>query len=276
MPSTVSFPVLMYHGLWPALDDPQALQNLWDADPQMHDPGARRYALDFRTFQQQMEQIAAFRHAPFTEWNKRLAEPPHDGLPLITFDDGHVSNATLAHPLLARLNLKAIFFITTDWIDTPGFMTAGQIRHLSDSGMLIGSHGCSHQYFSDMTNEQLREEMAQSRRKLETILGEPVQTLSLPGGRNHASIRKMARELGYRHIFTSSLAPASPNTDPLDWPRIPITQQLSPDFVPRLLKGDFRAVRAMSRAARCRGLAQRLLGNRVYDQLRSFVIRMRG
>ncbi len=35
---------------------------------------------------------------------------------IVTFDDGHESDYTLALPLLRKFNFKATFFITTDWI----------------------------------------------------------------------------------------------------------------------------------------------------------------
>ena len=62
--------------------------------------------------------------------------------PVITFDDGHVSNLTLAAPILAARSLTAHFFITVGWTATrPGYMDFAQLRELHHAGHTIGAHG---------------------------------------------------------------------------------------------------------------------------------------
>jgi len=60
-------------------------------------------------------------------------------------------------------------------------MDEDQIRRLRRAGMLIGSHGCSHGYLSDMPPQDARRELAESKARLESILQEPVPALALPG-----------------------------------------------------------------------------------------------
>ena len=69
----------------------------------------------------------------------------------------------LALPVLESVNLKAVFFITTDWINRKGFMDEDQILRLKNAGMLIGSHGCSHRCFSGMRMDELKREMQASK-----------------------------------------------------------------------------------------------------------------
>lgn len=266
----------MYHALWPGLDDPSALEALWAADPQLRDPGARRYALDVRTFHRQMRQVAAA--APPAGASRpaswaALDDPASRNGVWITFDDGHVSNADLAWPVLRELGLGAILFITTDWIGTPGFMSAAQIRELRAGGLLIGAHGCSHRFLSDLDETEARRELVESRGRLEDILGESVAGMALPGGRNHPRLRKLAADAGYRHLFTSRIALARAEGDPLDWPRVPITNVQPADFLPALLSGDARGLHRMARNAAIRGAAKRMLGNRLYERLRGLLLR---
>src|SRR5690606_13410001 len=114
----------------------------------------------------------------------------------ITFDDGHASNHSLALPALHRHGLRAFFFITTDWIGRPGFMTREQLCELSDAGMLLGTHGCSHAYFDELDDSAMLGELIESKRRLEEILQRPTPGLALPGGRNHPRIRELARQAG--------------------------------------------------------------------------------
>ena len=273
LPRMNRFPILMYHALWPPCDDPAQREALFAADPQLADPGARLYALDERAFKQQLNAISAAGLTTPQTWDE-LADPKGaDKRIALTFDDGHRSNFQLALPSLAWHNLRGIFFITTDWIDKPGFMTRDHLAEMRSKGMLLGTHGCSHAYFSDLDEPALRDELARSKAKLESILGEEVSALALPGGRNKPLVMRLARELGYRHLFTSRIGLAAPDCDPLDWPRVPITHRQPAGFIPDLVKGDTRAVDRMARDARLRELAKRILGNTLYDRLRSKLIR---
>jgi peptidoglycan/xylan/chitin deacetylase (PgdA/CDA1 family) len=247
----------MYHALWRGAGDPAADRAAWDRDPQLRDPGARLYAVEERVFGRQMEM---------------LAKAGPSARARITFDDGHRSNHDLALPILRRLGLTACFFITSGWIGTDGFMSEEQIRALRQAGMQIGAHGVSHAYFSDLSPEALEEELVSSKRCLEQILGEPIDAVALPGGRNHPLIRETARRAGYAQVFTSRMAPAAAGADPFDLPRIAITRREDDAFFDRLLAGDFSQVEAMARSQRRRALAKRLLGNALYDRIRGLLI----
>jgi peptidoglycan/xylan/chitin deacetylase (PgdA/CDA1 family) len=268
--TTTAFPILMYHALWPAEDRAETLARIWDADAQMRDPGARLYALDERVFADQVERIA--RVMPVGGgWNE-LDNPTAPRRAWITFDDGHRSNHALALPILRRFDCRAIFFITTDWIGTDGFMNENELRDLRNAGMMIGTHGCSHRYLSDLSESEVSRELSESKTKLEGILGEPVISVSLPGGRSHPSIRRLAGELGYRHVFTSRMALARPGEDRLDWPRIAITNRRPESFLSELLAGQTAQLDAMARKARLRQTVRNLLGTRLYDRVRSLII----
>lgn len=70
-------------------------------------------------FEARMRWLAkAFRIIPLAEAARRLAD---GGLPAnaacITFDDGYADNATIAAPILAKLELNATFFIATGFLD---------------------------------------------------------------------------------------------------------------------------------------------------------------
>jgi peptidoglycan/xylan/chitin deacetylase (PgdA/CDA1 family) len=139
--------------------------------------------------------------------------------------------------------------------------------------LLLGSHGCSHRNFADLSEAELRREMGESKARLEAILGHDVPALALPGGSNHPAVKRLAGELGYQHVFSSRVALAKGDEDPLEWPRIPITNVMLDDFLPRLMCGDTTALEHMGRSARIRGLIRRMFGNTAYDRLRSVLIR---
>jgi peptidoglycan/xylan/chitin deacetylase (PgdA/CDA1 family) len=264
------FPVLMYHALWPPLDA-AALQQWISQDPHLRDPGVHLYALDQRVFRSQLRSIAQRGLQTPRQWAE--FDTPSIEHPIwLTFDDGHQSNFSLAFPALAETGLTAVFFITTDRIGRPGFMSPEELRELRRAGMFIGSHGCSHRYLSDLPDGEILEEMTRSKASLETILGEDVPALSLPGGRGDGRLRSLATRAGYRHVFTSVMALADPAGDSLAWPRVALTNRQPADFLERLLDGDDSVLRRMARRAAGRRLVQRLLGNTLYDRLRGWLI----
>lgn len=264
----------MYHALWAPQRSLDELKQTWAEDSQLKDPGARLYALDQELFDRHMRSLTDAGVALPTSW-AALKPPPNSGAVWITFDDGHQSNIELALPVLLKYGLKAIFFITTDWIGHDVFMDEEQIKRLHQAGMLIGSHGCSHRFFSEMDETDARRELTESKSRLEAILQKPVLGISLPGGRTHPKIRQLAREAGYQHLFNSTLELANPNGDPLNWPRIALTNRLPVDFVERLVQGDTTAVDRLARRARLIQMAQRLLGENLYQRLRQMAVTLR-
>ena len=122
---------------------------------------------------------------------------------MLTFDDGHKTDFTLALPLLEAYGAKATFFITTDWIDKNGYMTSAQLKNLSRAGMSVQSHAKSHVFLNTLEPELLYQELFQSKNRLEEILGEEVSFLSCPGGRYNNQVIQLAKEVGYKGMFTS-------------------------------------------------------------------------
>ena len=123
---------------------------------------------------------------------------------LLSFDDGGVSALEPTAELLEQHGWRGFFFVTTDRIGTPTFLNADQIRALRRRGHVIGSHSCSHpERMSWCGREQLLDEWRRSREALEAILGEAVQTASVPGGFYSRMVAETASEAGYTLLFNS-------------------------------------------------------------------------
>ncbi|UUO23434.1 hypothetical protein FGD67_09515 [Colwellia sp. M166] len=122
----------------------------------------------------------------------------------ITFDDGGSSFLTTIASLLEARGWLGIFFISTDYIGTPGFLIKEEIVELRKRGHVIGSHSCSHpKRISSCSYQELINEWKKSKEKLEIILGEEVETASVPGGFLSKDIEHSAAEVGYKSLFTS-------------------------------------------------------------------------
>lgn len=166
-------------------------------------PAAATYKLDEADFAAHVRAVSAVaRHRPTAD--APLAE--RDGAPpvLFTFDDGGASAHDVIAPLLEGSGWRGHFFVTTDFIGTPGFLSADQIRALRRRGHVIGAHSCSHPTrMARCDRATLRREWGESVRVLAELLGEPVTTASVPGGYYARPVAVEAAAAGIRTLFTS-------------------------------------------------------------------------
>ena len=123
---------------------------------------------------------------------------------LITVDDGGASYYAVLADRLESRGWRGHCFVATDFIGTPGFLTAGQIRDLDARGHVIGSHSASHPpRFSACHPTAMRREWLRSRLALEDLLGHPVTAGSVPGGYYSRRVAEAAGDAGLRVLFTS-------------------------------------------------------------------------
>lgn len=129
--------------------------------------------------------------------------PARSGIAL-TFDDGGASAIERIAPMLEARGMRGAFFITTDRIDSAGFLTSAQIVDLHRRGHTIGSHSCSHPIrMTACSAGQLAREWGDSVARLVALLGEPVATASVPGGYYSRAVGEAAAAAGVRLLFTS-------------------------------------------------------------------------
>ena len=121
----------------------------------------------------------------------------------LTFDDGAECAMAIADELQQH-HWAGQFFITTDWIGRPAFLTAPQIRDLHERGQAIGSHSCTHPArMSCLSDAELDREWRDSRRILSDVVGEEVRIASVPDGYYSCRVARSAARAGIRVLFTS-------------------------------------------------------------------------
>ena len=167
-----------------------------------HGPGAARYKLTLGEFQHHLEAIQnVVRQRPVADTVSiaRVGQPW-----LMTFDDGGSSSLSPIADWLEDRNWRGWFFMTTNQIDQPGFLTKSELRELARRGHMIGSHSCSHpQRMSYLPWQRLLDEWSRSVATLEDILGSPVSIASVPGGFYSHTVARAAAASGIQLLFNS-------------------------------------------------------------------------
>lgn len=237
---------LMYHE---ATDDPttSGFQRL----------GARPYTYTPHAFEEHLDQIA---RGPLTPGLVTEIDLTAAGRSLLlTFDDGGRSAVSIAQTL-SNYGWKGHFFVVTDRIGDPTFLSAAQIGDIHRAGHLIGSHSHTHpDIFRDLSHAKMIDEWRTSCDILSEILGQPCLNASVPGGNVSRQVFHSAAEAGLSHLFTS---------DPVLRPRrvggcwilgrISMKAGMPPHFLAALLQG-----RGWHRALlerRVKAVACRMLG----------------
>lgn len=161
----------------------------------------------------------------------------------ITFDDGTRSQFDHALPALLERGMTATFFVTTDWVGRPGYMSWGELRHLVECGMSVQSHSRSHPFLSECDAEQLRRELAGSKAVLDDELGQVTEQIGLPGGdapaRRH---RELLGRAGYRVVASSRWGvnrDAGDVAGDVRWiRRCTVRRDVDPHWLERVYAGD--------------------------------------
>jgi peptidoglycan/xylan/chitin deacetylase (PgdA/CDA1 family) len=129
----------------------------------------------------------------------------------LTIDDGNASDFEIALPRLKRAGMRAAFFIPTDRINTPGYLSEDAIRALHAAGMEIGSHGCAHLSWTDVSSAEIAHDVTRSMERLGLLTGEPVRALAVPFGRCDRRVLRLLRSLGVGRVYTSFAGPEVEN-----------------------------------------------------------------
>ena len=248
------FPIVMYHGIQDSEDDPGHFDPVYSV-----------------THQQFIEQLDWLKDNNYKACTLETAaeRTNTEKVVVITFDDGDITNFTSALPQLVERSMPAEFYITTDWIGNEFSMSADQLCKLDQAGMAVDSHGKTHQYLSDLNDNEMRLELEESKQTLEEILGKKINTIALPGGRGDHRTREIAKKLGYKKLCTSVIGYNNAESDPFKLKRIAITRQMSLDTFASLVSGEGSAMRKSQLRHFILASMKTVLGNRLYEIVRS-------
>ena len=155
---------------------------------------------------------------------------------LLTFDDGNYSFETDAYPVLKKYDFPGVIFLVSESVKhkSNGSMDTETVKRiLSGSKVEVGSHSQTHPFLSQMSEEQIRRELVDSRKDLEGLFGVPVLDFAYPYGDYNERVMKIAEEAGYRTAFTTSykkLRSAAPSSFALTRTKITRSANFLPVF----------------------------------------------
>lgn len=187
----------------------------------------------------------------------------------LTFDDGWRGSVDFAGPLLAERGLQALLFVTTGLIGRPHFLTAMELARLPRETFHIGSHTVTHPFLNELDGAAITDELQRSKSELEDIVGDEVDSLSIPNGAADDRVIRIAADCGYRYVCVSSVHRNTAEQGPLSIGRVAIRAGTSVEQVARYASGHLSRERLRGAVL---SLPKRVLGPARYRQLRGILL----
>jgi peptidoglycan/xylan/chitin deacetylase (PgdA/CDA1 family) len=127
-------------------------------------------------------------------------------------------------------------------VDLPSglMMSSEQVLEMCRSGMQIGAHTVRHPILASISISEAREEIAESKRFLEELLGRHVSLFAYPNGKPETDFRaehvRLVKELGFEAAFSTVHGCATGRGDLFQLPRFTPWDRTKNRFGARLLR----------------------------------------
>lgn len=182
----VDVPILMYHEL-------SDIDNPWCVSP----PQFKQHMLFLKENGYRAITLEELKQG--IEQNK---ECPGKAV-VITFDDARKGVYVHAHPLLRQLGFTATIYVVPQWIDGQAipveesyseFLSWEELKELSTSGWVIGSHTFSHRNLARLSEQELQQELDSAEKRIQEELGLQIRHLSYPFGENNVGVLRKIQQ----------------------------------------------------------------------------------
>lgn len=210
-------------------------------------PDAKPYVVPPEDFAEQLDYLAEAGYTTITPQDYARARKGKQQLPekpiILTFDDGYEDNWRVVLPMLEERRMRAVFYMVTNSIGQPGYLTWDNLFDMERRGMEIGSHTANHLPLTTLSPEKQREELRLSKLMLEWKGMKTIYSFSYPNGSYNAGVVTMLAEEEYLTAVTGEAGLNTLETNPylLRRVNIPPPHFGLTEFRLRLMKADIAA-----------------------------------
>ena len=154
---------------------------------------------------------------------------------IITVDDGYWDNYANLFNILQAYQVKATIFMIADKIDDGYYLTAQQIREMSDSGLVeFGSHTVNHYDLATLTDQEQEYQLLEPLRILSSLTGKAPCVVSYPYGSRGSTTAALAAKY-YSFAVIGTDQPWITGQTRYEIPRFYIYWKITPDNFARML-----------------------------------------
>ncbi len=130
---------------------------------------------------------------------------------MLTFDDGYKDNYENAFPILKKYQFKGIIYVLdgikyNKWdVDNPGnpekrftLMNQEELLEMQNYGIEFGGHTSTHPRLADLSIENVKSEIINSKSNIEKIVGRELLSFAYPYGSLNEEVKRIPQEAGYK------------------------------------------------------------------------------
>jgi peptidoglycan/xylan/chitin deacetylase (PgdA/CDA1 family) len=140
------------------------------------------------------------------------------------------------------------------------------------AGMEVGSHTLTHPSPSSLGRDELRHELAESKRVLEEGLGVAVDFVASPTGYDSRHFAELARDVGYKAALQGVIGRNRRSTDLFALRRFVLKRSHGFEAFARLVDPARRAYRGLRLRQAARNAVRRIVGARGYETIRGLLL----
>lgn len=153
---------------------------------------------------------------------------------ILTFDDGCESLYINAFPIFKKYRIKAVIYVVAksigdrnvvwplnDNLDPLNILTKQQLLEMTTYGIEIGSHLCHHVHLPQLSLNEIKTELFESKQILEAELGKEIYSVAYPFGSYNTKVLDIALQAGYQFGVTTKSGNNQSAND-LELYRIPV------------------------------------------------------
>lgn len=166
----------------------------------------------------------------------------------LSFDDGNITDLTIAVPELTARGMTGAFFILAGRLGVTGSLAVDDVAEVRAAGMRVGSHGMAHQPWRGLSESEQAKEFDEARMLIADAAGASVDEAACPLGSYDRQVIGALRQRGYRRVLTSDRAVA--RSDRVVQPRFSLRASDDIDVVIGYLRQRYRPLRRVRDEAR--------------------------
>lgn len=142
-------------------------------------------------------------------------QPVAGGMVSFNLDDGWDSGYEKGFPIFDAAGIKTTYYVSTGYLQFPGFVTAEQLQDIRARGHEIASQARNHDDLSTLSEAEVREEIIGGKQDL-ADLGFETTTFAYPFGGTNDMVKQVVRDAGYAGAFGANGGFNDATTDKFD------------------------------------------------------------